>query len=75
MKPELKNPKPGQKYETPPKTDPLYRFYVSLMKQKQSAMATKWCLEHGVFSEKKATQIDAMLKMEKLAVTRSKMKH
>ena len=68
MKSQLTDPKPGQKYETPSKSDSLYRFYVSLLKQKHSPMATKWCLEHGVFSAKKAAQIDAMLKMEKLCV-------
>jgi len=50
--------KPGQRYETPKETDALYRFYYSLLKQKpDSHMAIKWCLEHGVFSCKKATSL------------------
>lgn len=50
--------KPGQRYETPKETDPLYQFYFSLLKQKpDSQMAIKWCLEHGVLSSKKATSL------------------
>ncbi len=57
--------KPGQKYATPLKTDPLYRFYTSLYKtNKKSKMATEWCLSHGVFNEKKALR----LTMEKIKI-------
>ena len=70
MRSQLTDPKPGQKYETPKKSDPLYRFYVSLLKQKHSPMATKWCLERGVFSAKKAAQIEAMLNLEKLSIVK-----
>lgn len=46
---------PGQKRPTPSKTDPMYRFYTSLLKQnKKSKMALKWCLEHGVLSKRHA---------------------
>lgn len=55
--------KVGQKYDTPLKTDALYRFYTTLHKQKpDSQMAIKWCVEHGVFAPKKATEL--LLSME-----------
>lgn len=61
--------KPGQRYATPVKTDGLYRFYTSLMKQKpDSQMAAKWCLEHGVFTPKKATEMLLVLEMKQKAV-------
>lgn len=38
-----------QKYPTPEKTDALYKFYTSLLRQRpNSEMAMKWCIEHGV---------------------------
>lgn len=59
--------KPGQKYKTPAKTDSLCKFYVSLYKQnKGSQMAMKWCLEHGLFTEKKASEVDMLLKLQKM---------
>lgn len=69
-KTNLSNPKPGQKYEKPVESDPLLKFYKSTLKQKKgnSQMALKWCLEHGVLSTKKATEVDAMFKMQKLAI-------
>jgi hypothetical protein len=61
--------KPGQKYKTPAQNDSLCKFYTSLYKQnKKSTMAMKWCLEHGLFKEKKAAEIEIILKMEKLAL-------
>ncbi len=39
----------GQTKLTPPPTDPLRRFYTSLLTQKpDSEMAWKWCTEHGL---------------------------
>lgn len=50
--------KPGQKYDTPSKTDALYKFYTSLHKQrKDSKMAIKWCIEHGVFTKSKVEKL------------------
>ena len=68
VKATIIDPKAGQKYATPPKTDPLYRFYKSLFHQKRSPMAVKWCLEHGLFSHKTAIIVDATLKLENLAI-------
>lgn len=60
---------PGQKRDTPPKSDPLYKFYMSLLKQNpNSEMALKWCLEHGIFNEKKAEQVSMMFDMKKLTI-------
>lgn len=45
----------GQKKDTPVVGDPLRKFYTSLLKQnKNSTMALKWCLEHGLLPPKKA---------------------
>ena len=68
------DPKAGQKYATPPKTDPLYRFYKSLYHQKKSNMAIKWCLEHGLFSRRTAIVVEATLKLENLAIKAPKKK-
>lgn len=44
--------KEGQIKETPLETDGLRLFYTSLLKQnKNSAMAIKWCKEHGLFPD------------------------
>lgn len=57
----------GQKYETPVKTDPLRRFYESLLKQKKdSMMALKWCLERGILSTSKAEKAVLMVGMKNL---------
>jgi len=57
--------RPGQKYDTPPSTDPLARFYTSLLAQRpNSEMALKWCLERGLLSKKRATE--ALLVLETL---------
>lgn len=59
--------KPGQKKTTPPPSDPLYRFYTSLLRQKpESKLAMKWCVEHGVLSKAKAEQLLLILEMDKL---------
>lgn len=64
---------PGQKRATPPKTDPLYKFYTSLLKQrKNSEMALKWCLEHGVLSQKKAEKVMLLYEMKKLSLKSNK---
>jgi hypothetical protein len=66
--------KPGQKRPTPPITDPLYRFYTSTLKQKKdSPMAIKWCLEHGVFSKEKAARYMMVLEMKDLGIKENKM--
>lgn len=60
---------PGQKRQTPPETDPLYRFYTSLLRQKpNSKMALKWCLEHGIFKKKKAEKIQLQLQMLSMTI-------
>jgi hypothetical protein len=47
-------PKEGQTKTTPPETDPLRKFYTSLLKQKKdSEMALKWCTEHGLVPKQK----------------------
>jgi len=59
----------GQKYKTPVDTEPLFKFYTSLYKQKKSsAMAIKWCIEHGIFTEKKATKLLLDIQMSKLKI-------
>ena len=62
--------KPGQKYATPPPNDSLLLFYVSTYRQTnfKSAMAEKWCLEHGLFKTSKATLLDAQYKLQKLEI-------
>jgi hypothetical protein len=67
MAPKFKNP--GQKKPTPAENDSLRRFYVSLLKQnKNSEMALKWCLEHGLLSKKKAEYAIALLGMKNIKV-------
>ena len=64
---ELK--KPGQKYKTPPETDPLLKFYTTMLKQKpNSEMAAKWCIEHGVLTPKKATTLLLSMEMKKVKI-------
>lgn len=58
--------KPGQRYDTPPKTDALYRFYWSLLKQRgDSEMALRWLLERGAFSMRRATEIALVMETRK----------
>lgn len=52
-----------QKKDTPGERDPLRKFYSSLLKQKHSPMAFKWCLDRGLVPDKK---IDKMLMMFKM---------
>jgi hypothetical protein len=68
--------KPGQKYVTPLKTDPLSLFYTSTYRQKKgkSPMAEKWILEHGIFKTDKATRIDTRNQMAKMAIKEEKKK-
>lgn len=43
-------PKEGQIKTTPPESDSLRKFYTSLLRQKKNSdMAMKWCIEHGLF--------------------------
>lgn len=59
----------GQKKETPPENDSLRIFYTSLLKQnKNSLMALKWCLEHGLLTDKKSTYAASLLGLEKLTI-------
>lgn len=61
--------KVGQKYETPAKTDPLRRFYESLLQQrKDSTMALKWCLERGILGPKTAEKAYLQLSMKNLSI-------
>jgi hypothetical protein len=47
----------GQKKPTPEEGCGLRKYYTSLLKQnKNSSMALKWCLEHGLLSTKKAQE-------------------
>jgi hypothetical protein len=42
----------GQKYKIPDLNDPSRKFYTSLLSQKKdSKMALKWCLEHGLIDD------------------------
>ena len=64
---------PGQKKATPSSNDPLFRFYTSLYKQnKNSKIAIKWCLEHGIFSKKKAEKLLMIIEMENLHIKTKK---
>mmetsp|Transcript_143894 Transcript_143894/g.447042 ORF Transcript_143894/g.447042 Transcript_143894/m.447042 type:complete len:171 (-) Transcript_143894:90-602(-) len=48
----LRSFKVGQKYSPPPTSDPLRAFYESLLQENEdSAIAVRWCVEHGVLSE------------------------
>lgn len=50
-KPKTKKiyPKFGQTKDTPTESDPLRKFYTSLLSQNnKSEMAIKWCTEHGL---------------------------
>jgi hypothetical protein len=61
--------KVGQKKPTPPKGDPLRTFYTSLLMQKKdSEMALKWCLEHGLLGPKKAELVHAQFQLASLKI-------
>lgn len=54
----------GQTKETPPPKDGLRKFYTSLLAQRpDSAMAMRWCLEHGLIPEKQIDEIVLSLEM------------
>ena len=45
-------PKTKKTIKVPPENDSLRRFYESLLKQNPaSAMARKWCIDHGLLEE------------------------
>ena len=51
-KPSKKFDMPGQKQETPPEGDALRLFYVTAYEENsESAMAGRWCMEHGLLKE------------------------
>jgi len=57
--------KPGQKKPTPPSGQGARVFYESLYKQnRNSLMAVKWCLEHGVLPREKCE--DELRRLEEL---------
>ncbi|CCF72487.1 conserved protein, unknown function [Babesia microti strain RI] len=50
--------KKGQKYPTPPLGDGTRAFYESLLEENpHSPIAIKFCLEHGIFGERKHEQL------------------
>jgi hypothetical protein len=57
-----------QKKDTPGERDPLRRFYTSLLKQKTSPMAFKWCLERGLIPEKKIDKMVLIFKMKDVKI-------
>ncbi len=60
---------PGQKKDTPPRSDPLCMFYTSLLQQnKSSRMALVWCMERGLLDTDEAERLIVILKMEKLSI-------
>lgn len=64
LKRKLEFPKDGQKKATPPANDPLRKYYTSLLKQKPSSeLASKWCLEHGLFPGQKENIYCSMSKL------------
>lgn len=65
---------PGQKKDTPLPSDPLYKFYTSLLKQRpKSKLALQWCLERGLLNRKKAEKVALLFEMEKLSLKKSKV--
>jgi hypothetical protein len=61
-KPKKKYKLIGQKKDTPPATDSLFVFYTTLLKQKKnSVMALKWCIDHGVMKTPKRTEKSMIL--------------
>jgi hypothetical protein len=54
---------PGQKYVSPSDGDGTRVFYESLLNQNpKSLMAKKWCLEYGLLSKDKASEVMGDLK-------------
>jgi hypothetical protein len=59
-------PKLGQIKAAPPENDALRRFYTSLLKQNpKSEMATKWCVEHGLYPQQ---EDNIHIALEKLSI-------
>lgn len=57
---------PGQTRETPPETDPVRKFYTSLLDQNPtSEMAQRWCIQYGVLPLEEARRIHAELRSVK----------
>lgn len=51
-------PNIGQTRDTPPETDPLRKFYTSLLSQRpDSEMAKKWCLQCGLLDQSEAEKV------------------
>jgi hypothetical protein len=65
----------GQKKTSPSKTDPLRKFYSSLLKQNpKSEMATKWLMHHGLLPKKKLDAIKVIMEFDKLSIRKDKDK-
>jgi hypothetical protein len=65
----------GQKKKSPSKTDPLRKFYSSLLKQNpKSEMATKWLMHHGLLPKKKLDAIQIIMEFDKLSISKDKYK-
>lgn len=61
----------GQTKDTPCDSDPLRRFYESLLVQKpDSMMATKWCLEHGLIPDKDIDKAYVFVHMQKIRINK-----
>ena len=60
--------KKGQTKDTPDEKDGLRVYYTSLMNQKFSPMAIKWCLERGLVPDKKIDEYMLLLNMNKLNI-------
>ncbi|KAL6755408.1 hypothetical protein V8C86DRAFT_223593 [Haematococcus lacustris] len=66
---------PGQTRDTPPETDSLRKFYTSLLEQKSdSAMAKKWCLQHGLLELDEAEALLKELGKKPLSSVKSPVK-
>jgi hypothetical protein len=62
---------PGQRKDTPSTSDPVCRFYTSLLRQnKSSRMALVWCMERGLLDKSDAERLVVQLKMEKLSISK-----
>eukprot|EP00878_Enallax_costatus_P035694 GHUV01039892.1.p1 GENE.GHUV01039892.1~~GHUV01039892.1.p1 ORF type:complete len:174 (+),score=96.85 GHUV01039892.1:329-850(+) len=64
---------PGQTRETPDETDPLRKFYTSLLQEKpDSFMARKWCVMHGLLDREDAEEFIKQNKAGKAGATPTK---
>jgi hypothetical protein len=57
-----------QKKDTPGESDPMRRFYTSLLKQKESPMAFKWCLERGLIPKRQIEKMVVLYKMKDVKI-------